>query len=54
MFPIPGTRRVKYIEENVGAIQVKFTDSELQKIDKILKSLPPIGDRYADMSSIDI
>jgi aryl-alcohol dehydrogenase-like predicted oxidoreductase len=54
MFPIPGTKRVKYLEENIGAVQIKFTEAELQKIDTILKSLPPVGDRYPDMSSIDI
>ena len=51
--PIPGTKRVKYLEENVGAADVELTQDDL---DALAKAVPPgavQGDRYADMSTID-
>jgi len=48
--PIPGTKRVRRLEENADAVKVTFSPDELVALD----SLPaPRGDRYADMSSID-
>ncbi|GAA3332135.1 aldo/keto reductase [Curtobacterium sp. C1] len=47
--PIPGTKRVSRLEENVGAADLTLSESQLQR----LSSLPvPTGDRYPDMSSI--
>jgi len=46
--PIPGTRRRRYLEENVEALQVTFAPEELAEIDA---SFPPdldAGQRYAD------
>ena len=49
--PIPGTKRVNYLEENVGALGVVLTADEL---DRLTTALPPaVGARYPDMSSID-
>lgn len=48
--PIPGTRRIERLEENIGATEVRLSDAELSELD----SLPaPQGDRYADMSSVN-
>lgn len=33
VFPIPGTKRVKYLEENIAAFDVKLTKGELAEID---------------------
>ncbi|QIX60036.1 aldo/keto reductase [Hymenobacter sp. BT18] len=33
--PIPGTKRVKYLEENVGALGVSLTAEELQRLDEL-------------------
>eukprot|EP01115_Flamella_aegyptia_P006783 TRINITY_DN28121_c0_g1_i1.p1 TRINITY_DN28121_c0_g1~~TRINITY_DN28121_c0_g1_i1.p1 ORF type:complete len:336 (-),score=118.31 TRINITY_DN28121_c0_g1_i1:91-1098(-) len=52
MFPIPGTKRVKYLLENIGAVNVKFTEEELKALRSILSTIPVSGDRYSDMSSI--
>ena len=48
--PIPGTKRVSRVEENVAADAVVLTADQLAT----LSALPaPSGDRYADMSSVN-
>jgi aryl-alcohol dehydrogenase-like predicted oxidoreductase len=43
--PIPGTRRIERLEENVGALDVELSDDDLREI---ADALPPVtGDRYA-------
>jgi aryl-alcohol dehydrogenase-like predicted oxidoreductase len=44
--PIPGTKRVKYLEENVGALDVKLTAEDLAQIAKILPKGAVAGQRY--------
>jgi aryl-alcohol dehydrogenase-like predicted oxidoreductase len=44
--PIPGTKRVSYLLENLGALEVKLTDLELDRIDAILPQGAASGDRY--------
>jgi aryl-alcohol dehydrogenase-like predicted oxidoreductase len=44
--PIPGTKRRKYLEENVGALHVQLTIDELERIDAILPAGAAAGDRY--------
>lgn len=51
--PIPGTKRVKYLEENVAATDVTLTDADLAALDKAVPRGAVAGDRYGDMSSID-
>jgi aryl-alcohol dehydrogenase-like predicted oxidoreductase len=51
--PIPGTKRVRYLEENAAAADVELTDDELRQLDEIAPAGVAAGDRYADMSSID-
>jgi len=51
--PIPGTKRVKYIEENAAAAEITFTDEELERIDSVLPVGAASGQRYADMSPIN-
>jgi len=46
--PIPGTKRRRYLEENVGAVDVHLTRKDLAEIDA---SLPPgsaVGSRYSE------
>ena len=40
--PIPGTKRVKYLEDNAGAVSVKLTQSEIER----LSHFEAEGDRY--------
>src|SRR5262252_6938138 len=34
--PIPGTKRAKYLDENLGALEVQLSAAELQRIDEVL------------------
>jgi aryl-alcohol dehydrogenase-like predicted oxidoreductase len=51
--PIPGTKRIQYLEENAAAADVELTAEDLARIDAIAPRGVAAGDRYADMSSID-
>ncbi|BAZ67852.1 MAG: aldo/keto reductase [Pelatocladus maniniholoensis HA4357-MV3] len=51
--PIPGTKRRKYLEENVKAVEVSLTPEDLQRIDKVAPKNVAAGDRYADMSTVN-
>ncbi len=46
--PIPGTRRTKYLTENIGAVQVVLSADELKKIDQALPAGIAVGQRYTD------
>ncbi|KJE19680.1 putative oxidoreductase, aryl-alcohol dehydrogenase like protein [Frankia torreyi] len=48
--PIPGTKRVSRLEENVAADALVLTPDQLARLDAIE---PPAGDRYADMTTIN-
>jgi aryl-alcohol dehydrogenase-like predicted oxidoreductase len=51
--PIPGTKRVRYLEENLAAAEIELTSDDLSRI---AAELPPaVGDRYdeAGMAAID-
>jgi len=45
--PIPGTKRCKYLEDNVGALDVRLTDEELARIDRVFPKGAAAGERYA-------
>lgn len=49
IFPIPGTKRIKYLEENVGALNVHFTPDELAEMDEIAPKGVAAGNRYPEM-----
>ena len=44
--PIPGTTKIHRLEENVGAVNLSLSADELLEIDKALKEIEIIGDRY--------
>ena len=46
--PIPGTKRRKYLEENVGALDVKLTREDLRRIDEVLPAGAAVGPRYPE------
>jgi aryl-alcohol dehydrogenase-like predicted oxidoreductase len=52
--PIPGTKRVKYLEENVAATEIELTDSDLERLDAAAPHGQTSGDRYPDMSPVNI
>ncbi|HLM40879.1 MAG TPA: aldo/keto reductase [Microvirga sp.] len=45
--PIPGTKRRRYLEENLGALEVKLTPEDLERIDRIIPPGAAAGARYA-------
>jgi aryl-alcohol dehydrogenase-like predicted oxidoreductase len=47
--PIPGTKRRKYLEENVAALDVTLTEDDLTR----LGALQPAGDRAVDMTFVN-
>ncbi|MCW8311534.1 aldo/keto reductase [Sphingobacterium thalpophilum] len=48
IIPIPGTKKRKYLEENVGAIELQLSNTDLAAIDAILEKYPNIGARYSE------
>jgi aryl-alcohol dehydrogenase-like predicted oxidoreductase len=50
--PIPGTKRMRYLEENLGALDVTLTDDELRRIDAVAPVGVTAGERYPDMSTV--
>ena len=51
--PIPGTKRVRYLEENVAAAAVVLTAGDLAEIEAAVPRAAVAGERYGDLSSID-
>jgi len=46
--PIPGTKRPKYLEQNVAAIDVKLSTEDLRRIDEIFPAGAAAGERYPE------
>jgi aryl-alcohol dehydrogenase-like predicted oxidoreductase len=46
--PIPGTKRRKYLEENVAALNVKLTEKDLRQIDEVFPPDSAAGERYPE------
>jgi aryl-alcohol dehydrogenase-like predicted oxidoreductase len=44
--PIPGTKRAKYLDENLGALSVRLTPGDLKRINAVLPAGLAAGDRY--------
>jgi len=44
--PIPGTKHIRYLDENIGALDVKLTGEDLKRLDKILPPGAAAGERY--------
>lgn len=51
--PIPGTKRVKYLEENVAAVDLTLTADEVAALDAAFPKGATAGTRYADMSTVN-
>jgi aryl-alcohol dehydrogenase-like predicted oxidoreductase len=50
--PIPGTKHVKYLEENVAATHVELSAAELAQLDAVLPVGAATGTRYTDMTLV--
>lgn len=45
--PIPGTTKLSRLKENIGSLEVKFTDVELAQLNDLSKQVKITGDRYS-------
>jgi aryl-alcohol dehydrogenase-like predicted oxidoreductase len=48
IFPIPGTKKIKYLEENVGACQVSLTPDENAPIRQAIEDAEVHSTRVAE------
>ena len=48
IFPIPGTKKIKYLEENAGAVNIHLSAEELMAIDQIFPKDAAAGLRYPE------
>lgn len=46
--PIPGTRKLNRLEENIGAANLELTAADLQQIDSAAAKVTLVGDRYPE------
>jgi len=44
--PIPGTKHVRYLDDNIGALEVRLTQDDLRRLDDILPPGAAAGERY--------
>jgi len=54
IIPIPGTKRISYLEENIGAVNVQLTARDLQRINEIAPKGVAKGERYEGMGGLTI
>ena len=52
--PIPGTKRIKYLDENIDALDIYLSPEDLQLINAAAPKGATAGDRYANMSNVNI
>ncbi|MGE5292304.1 MAG: aldo/keto reductase [Micromonosporaceae bacterium] len=50
ILPIPGTKRRRYLEENIAAADIELTPGDLEALAEVGEAQ---GDRYTDMSRIN-
>jgi len=46
--PIPGTRKIERLEENLGAVSIELTPSDLREIENAAASITVKGERYPE------
>ena len=52
--PIPGTKRPKYVEQNIQATNVELSREELSRLESIIPLGTNTGDRYTDMNGVNL
>ena len=52
--PIPGTKRRTYLEQNVAATDISLSADDLAAIDEAAPVGVAAGDRYPDMSRVNV
>ena len=51
--PIPGTKRVRYLEQNAAAVDLTLTVDDLDRLEEAFPKGATAGDRYPDMSTVN-
>jgi aryl-alcohol dehydrogenase-like predicted oxidoreductase len=51
--PIPGTKRVKYLEENAAATDIRLSEEEVARLDATIPVGAAAGTRYTDMTLVN-
>jgi aryl-alcohol dehydrogenase-like predicted oxidoreductase len=51
--PIPGTKHVQYLTENIAAVDIELTEEDLERLDAAAPQGATAGDRYPDMSTVN-
>ncbi|KAJ1305401.1 hypothetical protein OPQ81_000414 [Rhizoctonia solani] len=46
IIPIPGTKKIKYAEENIGALRVNLSPEDIKSIRKAITETEVTGDQY--------
>src|SRR4051812_5863434 len=54
--PIPGTKRIQYLEENIGALSIALTETDLARINEVAPRGAAAGERYheAGMKGVNL
>lgn len=51
--PIPGTKHIEYLKENIAATEIELTSEDLKRLDEAAPAGAAAGERYADMSTVN-
>jgi len=51
--PIPGTKHIEYLKENIAAADIELSKDDLQRLDEAVPQGAAAGDRYPDMSTVN-
>lgn len=51
--PIPGTKHIEYLRENIAALDIELSDEELSRLDSAMPRGATAGNRYPDMSTVN-
>jgi aryl-alcohol dehydrogenase-like predicted oxidoreductase len=52
--PIPGTKRIKYLDENVAALSVSLTGEEIKSLEKVVPVGAAAGNRYDERGMLSV
>jgi aryl-alcohol dehydrogenase-like predicted oxidoreductase len=51
--PIPGTKHIEYLQENIAALEIELTEEDMKRLDEAAPRGVTAGDRYPDMSTVN-
>ncbi len=51
--PIPGTKHIEYLKENIAAVDIELSDEDLERLDEVAPKGVTAGERYTDMSTVN-